>query len=119
MSHIRNLRIVLPLAVAAIAAIGAPSAQAAVCNQAGNGHQGGAYVSTGTPDPSPPARYKSGLQTLGHGKGTGLDRAAERSPALSQCGLPAPPQNPPPLDPPSDDPPTDGPFDGGGDIGLT
>ena len=89
MSHIRNLRIVLALAVAAVAAIGSPTAQAGtVCNQAGNGHQGGAYVSTGTPDPSPPARYKSNLRVLGNGQGKGLDRAAERSPALSQCGLP-------------------------------
>ena len=89
MSHIRNLRIVLALTIVAVAAIGAPSAQAGtVCNQAGNGHQGGAYVSTGTPDPSTPARYKSGLKTLGNGQGNGLDRAAERSPALSQCGLP-------------------------------
>ena len=67
----------------------APSSQAAVCNQAGNGHLGGDYVSTGTPDPTPPARHKSGLKTLGNGKGSGLDRAAERSPALSQCGLPS------------------------------
>lgn len=89
MSHIRNLRIALALAVAAIAAFGSSSAQAGtVCNQAGNGHQGGLYVSTGTPDPSPPARYKSNLRRLGNGKGVGLDRAAERSPALSQCGLP-------------------------------
>jgi hypothetical protein len=89
MSHIRNLRIVLALTVAAVAAIGSPTAQAGtVCNQAGNGHQGGPYVSTGTPDPDPPARYKSNLKRLGNGKGKGLDRAAERSPALSQCGLP-------------------------------
>lgn len=117
MSHIRNLRIVLPLTIAAVAAIGAPSAHAGtVCNQAGNGHQGGAYVSTGTPDPSPPARYKSSLKVLGNGKGTGLDRAAEQSPALSQCGLPAPEQTPPPqIDPPQDS----GPFDGGVDLGIT
>ena len=90
MSHIRNLRIVLVLTVVAVASIGSSSAQAGtVCNQAGNGHQGGAYVSTGTPDPSPPARFKSGLKQLGNGQGKGLDRAAERSPALSQCGLPS------------------------------
>jgi hypothetical protein len=66
-----------------------PTAHAAsVCNQAGNGHLGGSYVSIGTPDPDPPARHKSGLKTLGNGKGVGLTRAAERSPALSQCGLP-------------------------------
>jgi len=89
MSHTRNLRIALAMTITAIAAIGAPTAQAAsVCNQAGNGHHDGVYVSTGTPDPSPPARNKSGLSTLGNGKGKGLERAAERSPALSQCGLP-------------------------------
>ena len=91
MSHTRNLRIALAMTITAIAAIGSPTAQAAsVCNQAGNGHHDGALVSTGTPDPSPPARYKSGLSTLGNGKGVGLVRAAERSPALSQCGQPIP-----------------------------
>ena len=89
MSHIRNLRIVLALSAAAVAAIGSPSAHAGtVCNQAGNGHHDGTYVATDG-DPSPPARYQSGLSTLGNGKGKGLDRAAERSPALSQCGPPA------------------------------
>ena len=89
MSHTRNLRIVLALTVAAVAAIGSPTAQAGtVCNQAGNGHHDGTFVSKGTPDPSPPARNKSGLSVLGNGKGKGLDRAAERSPALSQCGPP-------------------------------
>jgi hypothetical protein len=87
-SHKRNLRITLALSVAALSAAMAPSAQAAtVCNEAGNGHVGGSYVATGTPDPSPPARHKDGLKVLG-GKGSGLARAAERSPALSTCGLP-------------------------------
>ena len=90
MSQSRNLRITIALSVAALSAALAPGAQAAVCNQAGNGHLGGSYVSTGTPDPSPPARHTSGLKTLGHGKGNGLENAAERSPALSQCGLPTP-----------------------------
>ena len=86
MSHIRNLRIVLTLTVAAVAAIGSPSAQAGpVCNEAGNGHHNGSYFATDY-DPSPPARYISELSALGNGKGTGLDRAAEMSPALSQCG---------------------------------
>ena len=89
MSHIRNLRIVLALTVVAVAAVGSPSAQAGtVCNQAGNGHHNGTLVSTGTPDPSPPARYTSGLSKLGNGKAKGLERAAERSPALSACGEP-------------------------------
>ena len=86
MSQIRNLRIVLAMSIAAFVAFGSPSAYAGtVCNQAGNGHHDGTYVATDG-DPSPPARYKSGLSKLGSGKGKGLDRAAERSPALSQCG---------------------------------
>jgi hypothetical protein len=90
MSHKRNLRIMIALGAAVVSAALAPSAQAAsVCNQAGNGHLGGSYVSTGTPDPSTPARHQAGLKTLGNGKGNGLERAAERSPALSQCGLPS------------------------------
>ena len=88
MSHIRNLRITVVVSAVAMTAAFAPNSQAAVCNQAGNGHLGGDYVSIGTPDPTPPARHKSGLKTLGNGKGSGLDRAAERSPALSACGLP-------------------------------
>jgi hypothetical protein len=88
-SHIRNLRITVALSTAALAAALAPSANAAsVCNQAGNGHLGGDHVVVGTPDPDPPARHTSGLKALGHGKGNGLVRAAERSPALSQCELP-------------------------------
>jgi hypothetical protein len=59
------------------------------CNEAGNGHLGGSFVATGTPDPSTPARHKAGLKTPGNGKGSRLERAAKRSPALSQCGLPS------------------------------
>jgi hypothetical protein len=89
-SHKRNLRITVALSAAAMAAVLAPSAQAAsVCNEAGNAHIGGSYIATGTPDPSTPARHKAGLKTLGNGKGSGLERAAERSPALTQCGLPS------------------------------
>jgi hypothetical protein len=89
-SHTRNLRITIALSVAALAAALAPSAQAAnVCNQAGNGHVGGIYVSQGTPDLGPAARHKSELKALGNGKGNGLAQAAERSPALSECGLPS------------------------------
>jgi hypothetical protein len=106
MSHKRNLRITVALGAAAMAAAFAPSAQAAsVCNEAGNGHLGGSYVVTGTPDPSPPARHTAGLKTLGNGKGNGLVRAAERSPALSQCGLPSTSADDPPVVklPPADD----------------
>ena len=86
MSQLRNLRIVLALTVVAVAATGSSSAYAGtVCNQVGNGHHDGTYVATDS-DPNPPARYQSGLSKLGNGKGTGHDRAALRSPALSQCG---------------------------------
>jgi hypothetical protein len=85
----RNLRIIVALGAVVASTALAPTAQAApVCNEAGNGHLGGSYVVTGTPDPDPPARHTSGLKALGNGKGNGLTRAAERSPALSQCGLP-------------------------------
>jgi hypothetical protein len=88
-SHIRTLRMMLALgAVAVAAALPSSASAASVCNEAGNGHLGGSYVVTGTPDPTPPARHTSGLKTLGNGKGTGLVNAAAKSPALSQCGLP-------------------------------
>ena len=88
MSQLRNLRIVLALTAVAVAAIGSPSAAQAgtVCNQAGNGHHSGPYVATDG-DPAKPARYQDGISRLGNGKG--LNRAAERSPALSQCELPS------------------------------
>jgi hypothetical protein len=89
MSHTRNLRMVLALSIAAVAAIGSPSAQAGtVCNEAGNGHHDGTYVATDY-DPSKPARYQDGLSSMDNGKGNGHDRAAENSPALSQCEPPS------------------------------
>ena len=94
MSHIRNLRITVGLSTVAMFAALAPAANAAVCNEAGNGHLGGSYVVTGTPDPDPPARHTSGLKALGHGEANGLERAAERSPALSKCGLRLPGDDP-------------------------
>ena len=90
MSHMTNLRITVALTATAFALALAPGgAQAAtVCNEAGNGHHGD-LVATGTPDPSPPARFKSGLSVLGSGQSNaGLDNAANRSPALSTCALP-------------------------------
>ena len=100
MSQIRNLRITLALTVVAIAAFGVPSAQASpVCNQAGNGHHDGALVATDN-DSGPAVRHTDGLSRIGSGLGKGLDRAAQKSSALSQCSLPT---SPPPPD------------DGGGD----
>ena len=93
MSYGRNLRIIMALSATAVAVTFAPSsAQAAVCNEASNGQQGGSYVVTGaTIDPSIPARYQTGLKPLpANGTSQGLAKAAEMSPALSQCGLPDP-----------------------------
>ena len=77
-------------AVAIVAAFptSASAAGTSVCNEAGKGHLGGSNVVTGIPDPTPPARYTSGLKTLGNGKGTGLANAAAKSPALAPCGPP-------------------------------
>ena len=88
MSQKRNLRITTALSIAALSVALAPGAQAAtpdVCNQARSGHTG-AYVATDG-DPATPARHQSNLAVLGSNKG--LTRAAERSPALSQCVLPS------------------------------
>ena len=102
MSHKRNLRIVLAMTITAIAAIGSPTdRRGSVCNEAGNGHHDGTYVATDN-DPSKPARYQDGLTAMSHGKGTGRERAAANSPALSQRS--------PPVQPPQ--------FGGGGDGGV-
>lgn len=85
MSNTQNLRITLALFGAAAVASFAPAAsQASVCNEATEGQRGD-LVATGTPDPDPPARYKTDLAAL-PGKGGGLQIAAERSGALTQCG---------------------------------
>ena len=87
-SQMRHLRIMIALGATTLVAALAPAAQAnevSVCNQAGNGHLGGDYVATDN-DPAPPARHKTGLRTLGNGKG--LTRAAQNSPALSACEVP-------------------------------
>ena len=82
----RNLRITLALSVAALVAASAPTANAAtVCNEAGNGNRAGYVVSGGIVDPTPPARYTTDLKSVGNDKAQGLDRAADRSPALRQC----------------------------------
>ncbi len=89
MSLIRTLRISIALGTVAAATMLAPTAQAnSVCNQAGVAHTGGSYVVLGTPDDGPAARHKSGLKGLGNGKAQGLANAAERSSALTECGLP-------------------------------
>ena len=91
MSYGRNLRITLALGVLASAMTFAPtSAQSAVCNEAGVGLDGD-YAVMGAPvDPDTPARFKADRRPIGNETSQGLDTAAERSPALSQCGEPGP-----------------------------
>jgi hypothetical protein len=87
MSYGRNLRITMALSAVATAMTFAPSsAQSAVCNEASAGQRGDYVVTGPTVDPNPPARFKTDLRPLGNGGSQGLDNAAERSPALSQCG---------------------------------
>jgi hypothetical protein len=88
-SYGRNLRITLALCVAALFAAFVPCAQATVCNEASNGQRGNLVVTGTIQDPSIPARHTTDLKALGNGVGKGLETAAERSPALSQCGLPS------------------------------
>ena len=59
----------------------APASQAStVCNEAENSHRGGYEVSGGTVDPVPPAFLRGSQMRVGN------DNAADRSPALRQCG---------------------------------
>jgi len=72
-------------AVAYLAAL-APAGQAAtVCNEAENSHRGGYEVSGGIVDPLPPAFLRGSQMRVGNDGSKGLDRAADRSPALRQC----------------------------------
>ena len=90
MSYGRNLRITLALSALATAMTFAPATtHASVCNEAGSGLDG-SYAVTGTVDPNPPARFKEDRRPIGNEQSRGLDIAAERSPALSQCGEPGP-----------------------------
>jgi hypothetical protein len=76
------------VSVASLAAL-APAGQAAtVCNEAENSHQGGYVVSGGTVDPNPPARLRGSQMKVGNEAARGLSIAADKSPALRQCGLP-------------------------------
>jgi len=81
----------LTLAAAATAlALTAPAANAStmVCNEAENSHRGGYVVSGGIVDPNPPARLRGSQMRVGNDRAAGLSLAADRSPALRQCGVP-------------------------------
>jgi hypothetical protein len=70
----------------------APAAQAStVCNEAENSARGGYAVSGGIVDPNPPAFLRGSQMRVGNDASAGLDHAADRSPALRQCGVPTPP----------------------------
>ena len=73
------------LAVAAVPATAAADA-VAVCNEAENSHRGGYTVSGGIVDPNPPAFLRGSQMRVGNGHGKGLLNAAQRSPALRECG---------------------------------
>jgi hypothetical protein len=65
----------------------APASQAStVCNEAENSHRGGYEVSGGIVDPVPPAFLRGSQMRVGNDNSRGLDNAADRSPALRQCG---------------------------------
>jgi hypothetical protein len=57
-----------------------------VCNEAENSHRGGYTVNGGPVDPNPPAFLRGSQMRVGEGDSAGLERAAERSPALRTCG---------------------------------
>jgi hypothetical protein len=72
---------------AAYLAILAPASQAStVCNEAENSHRGGYEVSGGIVDPVPPAFLRGSQMRVGNDNSAGLANAADRSPALRQCG---------------------------------
>ena len=70
------------MALAALPA--AAAADADICNEAENSHRGGYTVSGGIVDPNPPAFLRGSQMRVGDGEG--LVRAAQRSPALRECG---------------------------------
>jgi hypothetical protein len=57
-----------------------------VCNEAENSHRGGYSVSGGIVDPNPPAFVRGSQMRVGNDDAAGLLNAAQRSPALRECG---------------------------------
>ena len=91
MSIARNLRITLALIATAVAVSIVPAgAQATVCNQASEAQRGDLVPTESST--SSAVHHTTDLAGV-PGKGKGLDRAAERSPALNGCGTPPPPPN--------------------------
>ncbi len=114
-------KLLLAGATAALALAPAPAHAATVCNEAERSHRGGYTVAGGIVDPNPPARLLGSQMRVGNDRARGLDHAADRSPALRQCGVPVPPPVDPPVDPPVETTPGDGgpvvsPVDPGGAV---
>ncbi|HEX3563245.1 MAG TPA: hypothetical protein VHU24_10440 [Solirubrobacterales bacterium] len=74
------------VAVAYLSALAPASPAATVCNEAENSHRGGYEVTGGIVDPVPPAFLRGSQMRVGNDHSAGLDHAADRSPALRQCG---------------------------------
>ncbi|MFL5886283.1 MAG: hypothetical protein ACJ77M_14520 [Thermoleophilaceae bacterium] len=88
----RKLKLAATTAVACTAYLCAltPAGQAAtVCNEAENSPQGGYVVTGGIVDPAPPAFLRGSQMSVGNDAAQGLAIAADRSPALRQCAVPA------------------------------
>ena len=77
------------VSVASMAALAPASQATTVCNQAENSHKGGDWVVVdGTANANPAPARKGTPMGIGNEKARGLDRAADRSPALARCGQP-------------------------------
>ena len=116
-----NMKLLITSAAVGVASLAAfaPASQAAtVCNEAENSHRGGYTVGGGIVDPNPPARLRGSQMRVGNDKAKGLDNAADRSPALRQCGLTDDGTGPTVTDGGGDDG-TTGSGDDGGFIGIT
>jgi hypothetical protein len=74
------------VAAAYLAALAPASQASTVCNEAENSHRGGYQVSGGIVDPVPPAFLRGSQMRVGNDHSAGLANAADRSPALRQCG---------------------------------
>jgi len=77
------------VSVASMAALAPASHATTVCNQAENSHKGGDWVVVdGTANANPAPARKGTPMGIGNQNARGLDRAADRSPALARCGQP-------------------------------
>jgi hypothetical protein len=89
---VNKAKLYVTLAIVSAACLSAltPVSQAStVCNEAENSPLGGYVVSGGTVDPAPPAFLRGSQMRVGNDHARGLDNAADRSPALRQCDVPA------------------------------